>query len=65
MYKYNLLCNDCYGNLGNMYVKIDIYVRSITNYDIIYIAGAIREFCEDRDSGVPQFVDAAHISVKS
>ena len=44
--------------LSNIYVKIDTHVRSITNYDNICIAEAIRELCEARDSGVPQFVDA-------
>ena len=43
--------------LSNIYEKIDTHVRSITNYDIC-IAEAIRELCEARDSGVPQFVDA-------
>ena len=45
MYKYNLLYNDWYGNLNNIYVKIDTPVSSITNYDNILIAGAIRELC--------------------
>ena len=30
MYKYNLLYNDWYGNLSNLYVKIDTHVRSNT-----------------------------------
>ena len=62
MYKYNILYNDWYGNLGNIYVKIDTNVRSITNYDNICIAGAIRELCEASDSGVPQFVDATQLN---
>ena len=63
MYKYNISYNDWYGNLSNIYVKIDTHVRSITNYDNICIAGAIRELCEARDSGVPQFVDATQLCV--
>ena len=47
MYKYNILYNDCYGNLNNIYVKIDTHARIITNYDNICIAGAIRELCEE------------------
>ena len=62
MYKYNISYNDWYGNLSNIYVKIDTHVRSITNYDNICIAGAIRELCEARDSGVPQFVDATQLN---
>ena len=61
MYKYNTSYNDWYGNLSNIYVKIDKHVRSITNYDNICIAGAIRELCEARDSGVPQFADATQL----
>ena len=62
MYKYNISYNDWYGNLSNIYVKIDTHVRSITNYDNICIAGAIRELCKARDSGVPQFVDATQLN---
>ena len=46
-------------------MKIDTHVRSITNYDNICIARAlraIRELCEARDSGVPQFVDATQLN---
>ena len=51
-------------NLSNIYacMKIDTHVRSITNYDDICIAGAIRELCETRNSGVAQFVDAAQLN---
>ena len=35
-----------------------MYIDSITNYDEISISGGIRELCEARNSGVPQFVDA-------
>ena len=33
MYKYNISYNIWYGNLSNIYVKIDTHVRSITNYN--------------------------------
>ena len=62
MYKYNISYNDWYGNFSNIYVKIDTHVRSVTNYDNICIAGAIRELCEARDCGVPQFVDATQLN---
>ena len=58
MYKYKLLDSDWYGDLSKIYLKIDAHVHSITNYDDICIAGAIRELCEAHDSGLPQFVDA-------
>ena len=62
MYKYKLLDSDWYGDLSKIYLKIDAHVHSITNYDDICIAGAIRELCEARDSGLPQFVDAIQIN---
>ena len=62
MNKYTLLYNDWYGNLSNIYVKIDTHVGSITNYDNICITVTIRELCEARDSGVPQFVDATQLN---
>ena len=30
---------------------------------VFVIAGAIRELCEARDSGVPEFVDAAQLNI--
>ena len=60
MYKCNISFNDWYGNLSNIYMKIDTHVRGITNYDTIWIGGAIGDLCEARDSGV-QFVDAAQL----
>ena len=44
-----------------IYLKVDAHVHSITNYDDICTAGAIRELCEARDSGLPQFVDATQL----
>ena len=43
-------------------MKIDTHVRSITNYYNTCIAGAIRELCEARDSGAPQFVDSTQLN---
>ena len=43
MYKYNISYNDWYGNLSNIYVKIDTHVRSITNYNNV---------CTGSDQGI-------------
>ena len=44
-----------------IYLKIDAHVHSITNYDDICTARAIRELCEARDSRRPQFVDVTQL----
>ena len=55
VYKYDLLYDDWFGHLNKMCVKLDAHVHSITNYDDVCIANAIRELCEARDSGITQF----------
>ena len=62
IYKYDLLYDDLLRNLNKIYVKVDGYVHSITNYDDVCLANAIRELCEARDSGLTQFVDDNQIS---
>ena len=44
------------GDLSNIYKKIDNQIKRITQLDDTCLAGAIRELCEARDSGVAQFV---------
>ena len=48
MYKYNLLYSDWYNDLRKVYLKIDAYVHSITNYEDRCIAGAIPTLQHDR-----------------
>ena len=62
IYKYDLLYDDLFRNLNKIYVKVDGYVHSITNYDDVCLANAIRALCEVRDSGFTQFVDDNQIS---
>ena len=62
MYKYNLLYSDWYGDLSKIYLKIDAYVHSITNYEDLCTAGAIRELCESCERGLPQCVDATQLN---
>ena len=62
IYKYDLLYDDWFRDLNRIYVKLDAHVHSITNYDDVCLADAIRELCEARDSGLTQFVDDNQIS---
>ena len=62
IYKYDLLYDDWFRDLNRIYVKLDAHVYSITNYDDVCLADAIRELCEARDSGLTQFVDDNQIS---
>ena len=57
MYKYKIVYNDWFNDLSNIYNRIDNQIQLITQLDDICLAGAIRELCEARDSGVVQFVD--------
>ena len=62
IYKYDLMYDDWFRDLNRIYVKLDAHVHSITNYDDVSLADAIRELCEARDSGLTQFVDENQIS---
>ena len=62
IYKYDLLYDDWFRDLNRIYVKVDGHVHSITNYDDVCNANAMRELCEARDSGLTQFVDDNQIS---
>ena len=48
MYKYNLVYDDWFSNLNNIYIKIEAHVHNITELDDVCVAGEIREFCEAR-----------------
>ena len=63
MYKYNLLYDDWFSDLNNIYVKIEAHVHNMTNHDDVCVAGAIRELCEARYNGLPQFVDSNRLSI--
>ena len=62
IYKYDLLYDDWFRDLDRIYVKLDAHVHSITNYDDVCLADAIRELCEARDSDLTQFVGENQIS---
>ena len=55
MYKYKIVYNDWFNDLSNIYNRINNQIQLITQLYDICLAGAIRELCEARDSGVVQF----------
>ena len=57
MYKYKKVYKVWFNDLSTIYNRIDNQIQLITQLDDICLAGAIRELCEARDSGVVQFVD--------
>ena len=55
MYKYKFSTNDWYRPLSFLDNKIDTYVNSTVNFDIVCTATAIKELCQARDMGDTQF----------
>ena len=53
-----MLYNDWFGNLSNINVGCAHY----SNYYDICIVAAIRELCEVRDRGLPQFGDTNQLN---
>ena len=60
MYKYKFSTNDWYMPLSFLNNKIDTYVNSTVNFDIVCTATAIKELCQSRDTVVTVFI--AHFS---
>ena len=56
MYKYKIVYNDWFIDVSHIFNRIDNQIQLITKLDDICVAGAIRELCEARDSGVVQFI---------
>ena len=44
------------GLMNNIYIKINAHIHSMSNNDDVYTAGAIRELCEARGSGLPHYL---------
>ena len=43
MYKYNLMYDDWFHDLNNIYIKIEAHVHNITKLDdVFFVAGAVR-----------------------
>ena len=45
-YKYNILYDDWFNNLNNIYIKINAHIHSMSNNDDVCTAGAITGLCE-------------------
>ena len=61
MYKYKIVYDDWFNDLSNIFNTIDSHIQNTTQLDAVCLAGAIRELCESRDSGIVQFVDRNQI----
>ena len=61
MYKYKIVYDDWFNDLSNIFNTIDSHIQNTTQLDDVCLAGAIRELCEARDSGIVQFVDRNQI----
>ena len=61
MYKYKIICDDWFIDHSDIFNTIDSHIQNTTQLDDICLAGAIRELCEARDSGIAQFVDRNQI----
>ena len=63
IYKYNILYDDWFNDLNNIYIKIDAHILSISNNDNVCTAGASYQvLCEARDSGLTQVVNSNQLS---
>ena len=56
VYKYKFSTNDWYRPLSFPNNKIDTYVNSTVNFDIVCTATAIKELCRARDIGDTQLL---------
>ena len=63
MYKYKFSTNDWYRPLSFLNNKIDTYVNSIVNFDIVCTATAIKELCQARDMGDTQFFNRQELTI--
>ena len=61
MYKYKIVYDDWFNDLSNIFNTIDSHFQNTTQLDDICLAGAIRDLCEARDSGIVQCVDRNQI----
>ena len=50
MYTFNLTLDDWNQNINNIYNKVDMYVNNHADCAVEYVAIAVRELCDMRDS---------------
>ena len=63
MYKYKFCTNDWYRLLSFLNNKINTYVNSTVNFDIVCTATAIKELCQARDMGDTQFFNRQELTI--
>ena len=63
MYKYKFSTNDWYRPLSFLNNKINTYVNSTVNFDIVCTATAIKELCQARDMGDTQFFNRQEFTI--
>ena len=61
MHKYNIVFTEWFENINTLYKKIDIYVKNNFDAECYYVRTTVRELCEARDNGCPQFLDRSDI----
>ena len=49
---YKIVYDDWFNDLSNLFNTIDSHIQNTTQLDDVCLAGAIRELCESRDSGI-------------
>ena len=62
IYQYNFSTNDWYRPLSFLNDKIDTYVNSTVNFDIVCTATAIKELCQARDMGDTQLFNRQELT---
>ena len=63
MYKHKFSTNDWYRPLSFLNNKIDTYVNSTVNFDIVCTATSIKELCQARDMGDTQFFNRQELTI--
>ena len=61
MHKYNIFFTEWFENINTLYKKIDLYVKNNFDAECYYVGTTVRELCEARDNGCPQFLERSDI----
>ena len=56
MYNYNIVFTEWSENINTLYKMMDIYVKNNFDAECYYVGTTVRELCEARDYGCPQFL---------
>ena len=61
MHKYDIVFIEWFENINTLYNKVDIYVKNNFDAECYYVGSMVKELCEARDNGCPQFLDRSDI----